>query len=160
MNGLLTLLMVCCLGAVLSVQGIHLGNVCRLPEVERKDIGSVLDKTEIDLFEDDSWEDASGHSSKQKYNYNTWMGRNTANFLRNLDSENSVEVEGGKVCLIFIPVGTNCKPALGIIAEKDVHRLRKLGSQFVLHKDVISNDAFMVECTNNIMWLKWMKLEF
>lgn len=152
---MLKMLAVCCLGAVMAVQGIRLSNAWHLPRVERADVGRVLDNSE-----DDPWEDESDSRSSEKYSYTAWMKRNTASFLRNLGPDHPVEVEGGKVCLIFIPVGTNCKPALGIIAEKDVHRIRKLGSQFIPLKDTIRNDAFMVECVNRIMWLKWMKLEF
>ncbi|MPC76723.1 hypothetical protein E2C01_071149 [Portunus trituberculatus] len=144
MNGKLALWLVFCLGAVVAVQGMHFSGAGSLSGVELADVGSVFHKTEIAACAGNEWEDALGPSSKQKYNYTTWMKRNTGSFLRNLGSDHPVEVEGSKVCLFFIPVGTNCSPVVGLIAEKDVGRLRKLGSQFVPQKETISNDSFMI----------------
>lgn len=157
------LVVLCVLGVSGAMQGARLpGSRCRR-RVTYEDDGP-LDERELALLQDDPWEGsymlAHDASASEKYDRATWMKKNKPNLLRSLGPDHPVEVEGGKVCLMFIPVGDNCKPALGIIAERDMLRLHKLGSQFVPLKDTISNHAFMVECVNKAIWLKWMKLEF
>lgn len=130
-----------------------------------EDAGRVLDERELALLQDDFEEESLRRSQDAdaaagKYAYTAWIKKNKPSLLRHLGSEHPVGVEGGKVCLMFIPVGDNCKPALGIVSERDVLRLHKLGSQFVPLKNTLNNHAFMVECINKVTWLKWMKLEF
>lgn len=164
MKLLLAMVALYALGTLGAMPGarLHSGR-CRR-RVTYEDDGHLFDEQELALILDDPGEEyferTHDDSTDGKYNYRTWLKNNKQSLLRNLGADHPVEVEGGKVCLMFIPVGNNCKPAVGIISERDVHRLRKLGSQFVSLKDTINNRAFMVECINRVAWLKWMKLEF
>lgn len=159
MRILLAMIVLCAPGAL----GVTKGGRCRRGASYENDT-RVLEEQELALLQDDFEEESLGRAqdpaAAEKYGYAAWKKKNNPNLLRHLGSDHPVEVEGGKVCLVFIPVGDNCKPALGIVSERDVLRLTKLGSQFVPLKNTFNNRAFMVECVNKVTWLKWMKLEF
>lgn len=159
MKILLAIIVLCAAGAL----GGTKGGRCRRGTAY-EDEGVVLDERELALLQDDFEEEAfrpaQDATADGKYAYTAWMKENKPSLLRHLGPDHPVGAEGAKVCLMFIPVGENCKPALGIISERDTLRLRKLGSQFVPLKNTLNNHAFMVECVNKVTWLKWMKLEF
>lgn len=159
MRILLAIIVLCAPGAL----GVTKGGRCRRG-ASYEDDGRVLEERELallqDNFEEESLRGAQDAAAAEKYAYAAWIKKNKPSLLRHLGSDHPVEVEGGKVCLMFIPVGDNCKPALGIVSERDVIRLRKLGSQFVPLQNTLNSRAFMVECINKVTWLRWMKLEF